>query len=46
MVDQGELGIHLLESGIFLLEFLDAFEFAHREPAIFGLPLDGRCPIA
>ena len=46
VMDQRELRIHLLEPGILLLKFLDAFELTHREPAILGLPLDGRCPIA
>ena len=34
-----ELGIHLLKPCILLLKLLDALKLAHREPAVFGLPI-------
>ena len=39
LVVQGEIGVHLLELGVFFFEFLQLFKLANLETAVLPFPL-------
>ena len=43
LVVQGEIGVHLLELGVFFFEFLQFLKLANLETAVLPFPLIERC---